>query len=60
MAYYKKMLERYNTFNGLLKIIEKEEAKQKYPALIPIGEALRKKIDKINTLQWSRTYIKNS
>jgi hypothetical protein len=56
----KKMQQRDKTFTTLLKLIEKKEATEKYPALIPISEALRKKLDKINSSKWRVKHLKRS
>ena len=60
MPDHKKMQQRHITFTELLKIIEKKEAIEKYPALIPISDTLRKKLDKINSSKWRLKHLKRS
>jgi hypothetical protein len=60
MADQKKMSERCLAFNGILETIEHPEATVKYPALIPIAQSLRKKIEKVKKLDFHQSRTKGS
>jgi hypothetical protein len=52
MADFKKIEQRYYTFNRILGVIQKKEAQDKYPSLIPVAASLKKKLKKIDALDW--------